>query len=390
MPHTVYINGRFLNQRITGVQRYAHEVLLALDDLIASQKLELPFALAVLAPPGTPAPPLRAIRFERAGRLRGNAWEQLSLPALTHGSLLYSFSATGPLSKRHQIITIHDASVYAVPQSFNWRFRAWYKLLLGTLVRRVPRVVTVSRFSKSEIVRHFGCDEGKIRITVEGWQHLARSPADAGILDKHGLRQRRYVLAVSNPTPSKNFAQLVEAVKLLDAPDFDVVVAGACDPAVFGNEARPGAAFVKYVGYVSDGELRALYENAGVFVYPSLYEGFGIPVLEAMASMCPVISSNAASLPEVCGEAAIYVSPDDPPALAAAIVRVMSDERERERLARSGEQRIGSFSWEAAARSVLGYMMQLYDPRQRDAAEGTNSLSIDGRDSPGASAPAQP
>src|SRR6187549_2042467 len=165
MQQTVFINGRFLTQRITGVQRYALEALMALDRRFDAGLEGPDLNCVVLAPPGTTAPPLSAIEFRQVGHLRGNAWEQLSLARATRGGLLFSFSATGPLLKTRQVLTIHDAAVYAVPQAFSLRFRSWYKLLLGQLGPRVPLVLTVSDFSKGEVSRHFGFDAEKIRVT---------------------------------------------------------------------------------------------------------------------------------------------------------------------------------------------------------------------------------
>jgi len=218
--------------------------------------------------------------------------------------------------------------------------------------------VTVSEFSRSELVRHFGCPPHKLRVATEGWQHVVRPAADPALLAKHDLAPHRYVLAVSSPTPNKNFALVVDALKRLEGTDFDVVIAGSADTSVLRGS-LPRSERIKYVGYVSDAELRALYEHAGVFVYPSLYEGFGIPVLEAMACGCPVIASSAASLPEVCGDAVLYVSPHDGPGLADAIARVMSDEVERQRLIRAGKRRILGFSWAQAAERNLGFMRAL-------------------------------
>jgi glycosyltransferase involved in cell wall biosynthesis len=357
---TVYVNGRFLTQRVTGVQRYAHEVLLALDALLAEEPERADFTLEVLAPEGTVFPTLRAIRTRSVGPFAGNLWEQFTLPAVVRGAPLFSFSATGPLFKTTQVVTVHDASIFAVPQAFSWRFRAWYKLLLAVLLRRAVGVVTVSEFSRREIAHHFGCGSEKLRVATEGWQHVVRPAADPKILTKHALLPHRYVLAVSSPTPNKNFALVVEALKRLQHTSFDVVIAGSADRDVLRGS-LPESVRIKYVGYVSDAELRALYEHAGVFVYPSLYEGFGIPVLEAMACGCPVIASTAASLPEVCGDAALYVSPHDGAALATAIARVMSDEVERQRLVRAGRQRIGCFSWALAAEKNLAFMRHLVE-----------------------------
>ncbi len=356
--HTVFINGRFLTQRITGVQRYALEALLALDRRLHSGIEGADLECVVLAPPGTPGPPLSAIEFRHVGHLRGNAWEQLSLARATRGELLFSFSATGPLIKSRQIVTVHDAAVYAVPQAFSFRFRSWYKLLLGQLAPRVPLVLTVSDFSRGEVSRHFGFEAGKVRVTTEGFQHILRQNPDPRVLEKHGLRSKRFVLAVSSRTPNKNFGLIVEAVKRLRAPDFDVVIAGGFDPRVFGGVALPELPFVRSVGYVTDAELRALYEHAALFVYPSLYEGFGIPAIEAMACGCPVIASNAASVPEVCGDAALYISPHDPDGLARAIDRLMTDPPERERLARAGLSWVQRYTWDESARLNAAYMRE--------------------------------
>lgn len=354
MRAAVYINGRFLTQKVTGVQRYAREVLSALDEVVLASPPS--FELEVLAPPGTVAPPLRALRFRSAGPFRGNVWEQLTLPVLARGGLLWSFTPTGPLVTARQVVTLHDAAVRAIPEAYTATFRAWYRLLFTVLVARVPHVLTVSNFSRDEIVRRFRCDSSKLHVMLEGWQHIRRVAADESVLARHGLRPGRYVLAVSSLTPNKNFKLIAEAVRSLGDVDFDVAIAGSLDDKIFGAGGAPAAPFVKYLGYVSDAELRALYENAGVFVYPSLYEGFGIPAIEAMASGCPVIASNSASLPEVCGDGARYVSPRDADGLARAIDELMHDEVERRRLAERGRDVAGRYSWEAAARLNLAVM----------------------------------
>jgi glycosyltransferase involved in cell wall biosynthesis len=358
MPNTVYINGRFLTQRITGIQRYALEALLALDRRLYAGFEGNDLSCVLLAPPGTTSPPLQAIEFRQVGHLRGNAWEQLSLARATRGELLFSFSAMGPLLKSRQVITIHDASVYAVPQAFSFRFRSWYKLALGQLAPRLPLVLTVSDFSKREVSRHFRFDPQKVRVTTEGFQHILRQTPDTRVLDKHRLRSKRFVLAVSSQTPNKNFGLIVNAVQRLRNPDFEVVVAGGFDPRVFDAARLPELPFVRCVGYVSDAELRALYEHAALFVYPSLYEGFGIPAIEAMACGCPVIASNAASVPEVCGAAALYVSPHDPAGLAAALERLMQDDKERERLAEAGRSWVQRYTWDESARLNAAYMRE--------------------------------
>jgi glycosyltransferase involved in cell wall biosynthesis len=357
---TVYINGRFLTQRTTGVQRYALETLLAIDALFAAGRGVPATKLVLLAPPGTRAPPLQTIAFRTVGPLSGNAWEQLSLPLATRGELLLSFSATGPLLKRSQIVTMHDAAVHVVPQAFSRNFRSWYKLLLPILARRTPHVMTVSEFSKHELVRYFGAREHRTHVTGEGWQHVTRHTSDASVLTELGLAPRSYALAVSSVTPHKNFAAIARAAARLEDSALSIVVAGSVDAAVFGRTDLAALRSVKLAGYVDDHKLRALYENAAVFIYPSLYEGFGIPPLEAMALGCPVLASSAAAIPETCGDAAWYFAPEDDKTLAELMTRLLHSEADRAALIEKGHRRIKDFSWEACAQrfiEVLGEVL---------------------------------
>jgi glycosyltransferase involved in cell wall biosynthesis len=353
---TVFINGRFLTQRVTGVQRYARETLAALDTLLATDSVSPPFELVVLAPRGTASPPLQRIGFECVGPLTGHAWEQLTLARASRAGLLLSFGPTGPLLKKRQVVTIHDASVHAVPQAFSRAFRAWYKLSLPILAQRSRSVMTVSQFSRSEVVRWFGARAEAVHVSGEGWQHVLRVPAEPDILEAHGLRAREYVLAVSSVAPHKNFEVIAQALPFLADCDVHVAVVGALGGRVFGRQRSSRSQRLQWLGYVDDAALRALYENAAAFVHPSRYEGFGIPPLEAMALGCPVIASNAASIPEVCGPAALYFEPDDAEGLAAQIRRVLTVPGERERLHALGRTQLLVHSWEASARAFLSML----------------------------------
>ncbi|HEU5304812.1 MAG TPA: glycosyltransferase family 1 protein, partial [Gemmatimonadales bacterium] len=139
--------------------------------------------------------------------------------------------------------------------------------------------------------------------------------------------------------------------------DWDYVVAGPVNPRIFGKADAPVSAV--QAGYVSDSELRALYEGAACFVYPSRYEGFGLPPVEAMACGCPVIVSRSASLPEVCGDAALYVDADDPTQLAAAIRRVMCEEGLADRLRQRGRERVRQWSWDTTAATTLATVREV-------------------------------
>ena len=365
---TLYINGRFLGQRLTGVQRYATETLLALDGVLHAAGAARPFDAVVLAPPGTPGPALRAIEFRCVGPLRGHLWEQVTLPLVTRGSWLLGFCPTGPLLKGAQVVTIHDAAVYRVPESYSRLFRTWYKFLLPRLARRSAAVMTVSDFSKSELIATLGVPAEHVRVSGEGWQHLERIPAEPSVLSRHGLTPRGYVLAVSSLAPHKNFRVVARALEHLQGCSLPVVVAGAVDDRVFDGASQAALGSLKRLGYVSDEELRALYEQAALFVHPSSYEGFGIPPLEAMASGCPVLASSAGALPEVCGDAALYFRPDDPVELAALIRRLASDPAERAALVQRGYERVRAHSWLGTAQRHLAVLDELLEPRSDAAA----------------------
>lgn len=348
----VYINGRFLTQRVTGIQRYARETLSELDQLLGASP-PAGWRFTLVTPRHTESPALRHIACREVGALSGHAWEQLELPRYTRDGLLLSFCSTGPLLKKRQIITVHDASVYRVPEAFSFRFRAWYQLMIRWVVARAPRTLAVSEFAAAEIVRFFGGERGRISVTTEGWQHLSRHVSDDSVLAEHGLVPGRYVLAVSSPTPNKNFGLVLRAAAELAADGLQFAIAGAADPRVFAAaEALPHAS-VKRLGYVSDAQLKALYEHALCFVFPSKYEGFGIPPLEAMSCGCPVLAADIGAVREVCGDAVTYFDPEDHRTLARELRALARAADDRARLQQRGLQRAQAFSWRASAERNL-------------------------------------
>jgi glycosyltransferase involved in cell wall biosynthesis len=362
---TVYLNGRFLTQPVTGVQRYAREVLAAMDEALALS-VEPPLKLVLLTPPGTALPPLRHVTARAVGRLHGHAWEQLELPAHCRGHLLWSLASTGPLFKTLQSVTVHDAAVVRMPHTYSRAFRWWYRLLLARLGPRLPLVMSVSRFSAGEAMACFGVPADRLRVSLEGWQHSQREQPDDSILVRHDLARRPFVLVVSSPTPNKNFQAIVEALKSLGAAAPVCVAVGAADPGVFrGAAATTG---LLHVGRVSDAQLLALYRSAACFVFPSFYEGFGLPPLEAMAQGCPVLASTAAAVQEVCGDAALYFAPGRPADLAARLQRVLANPALRARLSAAGRERARAFSWAAAARTHLDAMLEVLVRSQTSVA----------------------
>jgi glycosyltransferase involved in cell wall biosynthesis len=186
------------------------------------------------------------------------------------------------------------------------------------------------------------------------------------VLSTHDLQPRRYVFALGSMSVNKNFGAVVEAFNQLNRGDLTLAVAGGENAGVFADCEMKSTANLVRLGYVSDAALRALYENALCFVLPSLYEGFGIPPVEAMLCGCPVIVSTAPALVETCGDAALFCDPNSPAELAAKIVALADDDNLRSRMRAGGLARARQFTWDGAADRVIG-LLQESAGRQRIA-----------------------
>jgi len=346
------INGRFLTQAMTGVQRFAREVTRALDAQAAAG--EVTPAPRLLVPPGAELPAYRALRVETVGTRGGQGWEQRELPAAVGDAILLNLGNTAPMRLgRRQAVVIHDAGVFDTPGSYAFAFRAWYRFLHRALPRVGARVVTVSEFSRGRLALRLGIPAARIGVMPEGGEHILRVPADASVLAQHGLAPGRYALVVGTGAAHKGLDALRGAAALLGARGLLLAVVGGADPAVFrsGFEGTGGA--VRPLGRQSDAALRALYENALCLLFPSRYEGFGLPPLEAMTCGCPVIAARAGAVPEVCGDAALWFEAEAPEDLAAALARLLDEPGLRGTLTARGHERAAAFSWQRAARTLL-------------------------------------
>jgi glycosyltransferase involved in cell wall biosynthesis len=349
----IYINGKFFCQRITGTQRYARELLAHFDRLLGSGDYQ-DILMEILVPPGAQAVPRYAsLQVRTVGRSSGTVWEQLELPQYCRGQLLFTPSGGAPILHSRNIVTIHDAAVVAVPRGYSLPYRLWYGGVCRWMGRTAEHIFTVSEFSKSEIVKWYGAPPEKISVAYLGSEHFSRLPADTSALTKFGVTGK-YVLAVSSHNPNKNFLRVVEAVKHLNGSGLQLVIAGGQDSKVYGGSGRlPDG--VRGLGYVTDAELKALYENAACFVFASLYEGFGLPPLEAMASGCKVVLSRVAALPEVFDGRAVFCDPYKPADIAEAIRRTIASPSESNQLRAFA----GEFTWERCARATLDILNRI-------------------------------
>lgn len=363
---TVYLNGKFTAQRTTGVQRVAMQLVLALDAALARQAPPAGERWVLLYPAGGQPPPLRAIE---ARALPGSGsslhlWEQLSLPWAARDGLLLNLAGAAPWLARRQIGTLHDAAVFEQAQAYRPAFRLWYRALFRHLARRAVRLLTVSRFSQGRLAQHLGLPPQAIGVLPNGCEHLDDVVADTGVLQRLGLVGQPFFLAVGSDNPTKNLDRLRQAHRLLPAAQRPrLVMVGGGQAQVFAAAGATGAGEpaegVIQAGPCQDAELKALYQHALALVFPSLYEGFGLPPLEAMRCGCPVIAGRAAALPEVCGEAAWLVDPLDVNALAQAMARLASDAAERQRWRERGLAHAQHWRWSDAAGALLAEVRAL-------------------------------
>jgi glycosyltransferase involved in cell wall biosynthesis len=196
-------------------------------------------------------------------------------------------------------------------------------------------------------------------VARPGYEPILAANSECGILETHGLVSGKFILGVSSRSPIKNFDTLIKAWKSLASSDTPLVIAGGYNSKVFGKRRLDNPDGVLFLGYVSDGELRALYENAACFVYPSLYEGFGLPPVEAMACGCPVIVSTCSALPETCGDAALYCEPFDVKGMGKAIEAVILDSKLRESLRSRGTERVRELSYQSCGALLWSSISEL-------------------------------
>lgn len=357
----VVVNGRFFAQQRTGVQRYAAETLCALDRLLGQRPQCLQHTAWQLAVPhnARSLPMLEHFEIHTLQFLRGHLWEQISLAAFARGAYLVNANYSAPLAKRNQLITLHDASVRAHPQTFSRSYRLINNLMVSILAPRVDTVMTVSRFSANELRRHYKLTRDDWVVGREGWEHVRAAPAldEAEVLQRHGLVSGRFLLAVGSLKAHKNLGLVARALRMLDhRQTLPVAVAGSFDSRVYQDAEPPDDAAMRWLGFVPDEELHVLYRHAAWFIFPSVYEGFGLPPLEAMAHGCPVMAARAGPTPEIYGEAVLYFDAHDPSSLAA-LLRDVIEHRDapalRNSLQRRARARLAHQRWDANAEILL-------------------------------------
>ena len=344
MPTRIAINARFMWRRITGVERYAHEITTRLGDRIR-----------LLAP----TRPL--------GGIAGHIWEQTILPGmLREGDLLWSPANSGPLLIPDQVLSIHDLAVIEHPEWFNPKFARWYRFLIPRIIKGASLLITPSNYTKIRIQDTFWISPDKIKVVPPGVNlDLFRAPPiqeQAKTRNIYGI-DVPYCLVVGSLEPRKNLDRLFQAWKLSRAAKngYHLIVVGAGGRMFRNPDYDPLPENVLLAGMLGDQELVSLYAGARAFILPSLYEGFGLTVLEAMACGAPVVASNTGAIPETAGEAAIYFNPLETEDIAQAIDQVTGDSELINLLRKKGFERVKDYTWSRTANQIWNLLQGVLD-----------------------------
>ena len=309
MSETVWaVDGSFFAKRLSGIQRYSIELLAALDRIVP------PGLVEIVTPQGVETPPYTNIKTVPFGTHKGGVWQQLDYPRYLkqRGAKGLATCNVIPLFGFRGIAVVHDVCYRARPDFYtDPRGRlsaAWHRLQYRRIAKKAERIITVSEFSKSEITKYYGVPASEIEVVYNAWQQMERITPDDSIFAAYPqLKAGAYYFSMANLLKNKNFPWVLRAAKA--RPDAVFAIAGGGSLAAQAE--RLGLADlpnVLYLGYVSDGAAKALMARCRAFLFPTLYEGFGIPPLEAAACGAPeIIVSDTPCMREVYGPSAAYI-----------------------------------------------------------------------------------
>ncbi len=346
------VNCRFLSQKITGTQKFASEICKELkkqDENIVFLSNPNILQKDIADELDVKIIGAKSYRWFKFFKLpSGLLWEQLILPFYIKknypNATLLNLINLAPVLYENNAVVLHDVAFKKYPEFYKKIFLFVYNTLVPVILRRAKKVFTVSEFSKSEIVKFFKINDKKIDVIYNAINNSEKV--------KINNKKDKYILAVGSLEPRKNISKLIEV--LSKEEDIKLIIVGEQNSKVFtGNTNIKVSGNIKFTGYVDYNKLESLYQNATAFIYPSLYEGFGIPPLEAQSFGVPVIVSDITVFHEVYDDSVLYVDPYCSEDMLKGIKNIMSDEDLQHSLIEKGYKNIKKYSWDKSARKIL-------------------------------------
>lgn len=371
MSVEILINATFMHDNPTGLGVYTKEILEALLEKDKRIKAVVPKPYCnnkdenrlILAPDMiTPGKGFKnnllRIMWLQVGFLKASAGKNVLVFSTVPEGLLYS------TSRLKQVITVHDLLPIIYPEEYP-RIRHYMRFLLPKVIKNSLRVVCISENTKRDLIKYYGIeDDDKIAVV-----HPGVNPRRFEIDEKIGkdlTRGKKYVLYVGALRRYKNVLRLIKAMERIKSFNTVLLIVGDNRGGYYKElidyvKTRRLETLVNFLGYVDDKTLANLYYGARAFIFPSLYEGFGLPPLEAMLCGCPVVASRTSSIPEACGDAALYFDPEDVEDMAEKIRLVLSDHNLRSLLIKRGKERVKEFTWERTAEKTLNLLYSMIE-----------------------------
>jgi len=351
----IILNGKFLSQKMTGVQRVAFSFAKGLKERFASEGNAGQFGLAL--PKNADAGSL-GMQALSSSALRGVAWEQFELPVQAKNGLLINLCNVAPLTRRGDVLLIHDAQAFISPQSYSRAFRTWYTTILPHLAKNASRVLTVSEYARKCLVEAGVSNYEKIEVIHNGVDHVLEIEGNNDVLSSLNLVPKSYFIAPGTTQAHKNIGVILEAARQIESEGIKIVLYGSATAASFAAAGYVLPKNIVLAGRVSDSDMRGLIEGARAFLFPSATEGFGLPPMEAMILGTPAVVAPCGALPELVENAALFSDANSPDAWVSTMRSLLNSDELCREYGMAGMRQAGKFSWDSATRKLYRVILE--------------------------------